>query len=227
MRFPLVIVCVLFTGIFTRTALAGYGGQTPLQQAQAEVDIAQGRADAAGSHLTTIIHGLRTTFEALPEYVAAKKELTTATTRRDADERGVLDQLHGTEEYQAAYKAFRDVHKAVEDARADGTVDEIATAALNAIKAKQAVEQMDAQALNGDAQYQADKKRFIAANAVIQKLDAEFATSITSNPDWQKAKADVDKANADVAAANADVAALEPTPSQGVLPEKRGGQRVR
>jgi hypothetical protein len=229
MRFLVVTVCVLSTCIFTRTALAQYGGQTPIGQAEAEAQAAQGRADDAGTHLTIVVNGLRRTFEASPEYTAAKKVLTTATTRRDAEQSEVLDQLHGTEEYQAAYKSLDDAHKAVETARSDGDPAEIANASLNAIKAKRALEQMDAQALNGDTQYQADEKRFTAANTAMQKLDAKFATSITSNPDWQKAKADVDKANGEVAAANQTLAALEAEQSDHTsqLPEHEGGQHVR
>jgi len=231
MRFPMVIVCVLLTGVFTRNAFAGYGqqgAQTPVEQAEATAEAAQGRADDAGSRLAAVVNGLKTTFEALPEYAAAKKELTTATTREDTDEREILDQLHGTEEYQAAYKTFRDAHKAVEDAHANGDPDEIATAAMNAIKAKRAVEQMDTQALNGDTQYQADKKRFATASAVVRQLDLKFATSITSNPDWQKAKADKDKADAEAAGASATLAAVEAEyPSHTTQIQEGGGQHVK
>jgi hypothetical protein len=212
MRFLIIASCVVFIFICHPIALAGYGhSPSAIEQAEADVQVAESRANDAGAHLTAIVNGLRKTFESSADFAKAKKELDDATRIREAERSRVLDQLHGTAAYQQAVTDRNNARQAVEDARSDGNPKEIVTAATNALNATTAVTKMDSDALANDADYQAATEGWSEANSVMRTLEDQFKTSLAANPDWQHAKADFDKASTDLAAAAAQAQKISDT----------------
>lgn len=168
-----------------------------LARARADKAAAKATVEQAQNRLSTITTGLRSALESSPEYTAAQDSLSTAQSDSETERKKVIDQLHASTEYQNAVAAHDNANQTVQNDRdADAASGVIMIDATAAMKAGQAVTEMDADALRNDADYQADKKKVDEARTSLSKMDQQFKASLISNPSWQLAKADVDKARA-------------------------------
>jgi hypothetical protein len=208
MRACIVGVCGLFLLLSSTSVFAV--NDSDVAAAQADAARAQGAVTAAQSHVTTIVKALRDALEISPEYTAVKKELDDSSAARDSEKDKVLDQLHGTQGYQDACADRDRIKNEVDEDRKEGAAPEdITAAATAAMKASRAVNKMDDDALKNDPDYQADNKRYVAANSAMRQLEEKFKMSLSGNADWQKAKADLDMANAELTAESGKAAAAE------------------
>jgi hypothetical protein len=212
MRFSLAICGALMLAFLViQPAYGQYNradSKDSLARAQADQAVAKANIEEAESRFGVVGKGIRSVFEASPEYIAAQDSFTTASSDREAERKKALDQLHGTTEYQNATAAHDRATQAVQDDRdagaAPGVIMLDATAAM---KAGQAVTLLDANATKNDADYQADKKKLDDARLVVDKLEQRYKLSLLSNPNWQSAKGDLDKSRAQLTAADGALAA--------------------
>ena|ERR1700722_9445352 len=189
--------------------------------AKANADAAQGRVDAAQGRLDLIVNSLRAAFEASAEYTAAKAELDSSSTDYDSDRNRVLDALHGTQEYQDACSVRDQAVAAVAQARKDGDAPEdIISAANDSMKARHAVTEMENKALLNDPTYQANKKRFVAANTALRKLEERYKIILATSPQYQRAKSDLGSARGDLTAADAAASDTQIAKSQQDINEQ-------
>ncbi len=220
MRLGLFVLCTICLTVTGRSAIAV--SQDDIAAAASDSANAQASVTAASNHMRDVENSLRTVFESQPDYLTAKKQMDAATIVRESRRQILLDQLHGSTEYQQAIDDRDAAKKAVVDARDTGSQSDIAIAAMDALKASTVVTKMDNDVLQNDPEYQTDNEQYLAAFAAMQTLNDKFNSSLETNSDWQRAKSDLDNANSGLSAALAKVDSLQAAWDDEHAPTRRG-----
>ena len=192
----------------------------PVADAQKALAADKAELAKATDKLCLVAGKLKAVWEAKPEVAAAIHAADAARIAYDAASAPVLASLETRSDYKAAQAAKDAAEKRVEAARtgdstssdsssADSsgstTPDSVATAATDALVARNALTQIRVDALAGDPKAAAAKQTLTAAADKLNAMRAEFDESIKKDPAWASARKEVDDAQAKV---NTETAAL-------------------
>jgi hypothetical protein len=192
----------------------------PVTDAQKALAADRAELSKATEQLGLVVGKLKAAWEAKPEVAAAIHAADAARIAYDAAGAPVLANLETRSDYKAAQAAKEAAEKRVDAARSgestgsdssaadsngSGSGDSVATAATDALVARNALTQMRVDALAGDPKAAAAKQTLTAAADKLNAMRAEFDESIKKDPAWVSARKGADDAQAKV---NADTAAL-------------------
>ena len=167
---------------------------------EAKKDDAAARADEKKALVAvSAAHGkLMKGFDTKPETVEANKKIVAAKQAYDAAAAPLLKALEGKPEYKAEQEAVVKADQDVTAVRAnpEATAQQRMDAAKKALDARNEVSQARTRALAGNAEVAKAKSDLDEATAALNKLRADFETSIADDPDLAAAKKALDDAKA-------------------------------
>lgn len=201
-----------------------------LESAKTQATAARADVTKAQSAVNEVTRKLKEEFDARPEVVEADKALAGAKSAYDAAVEPVMEALVKREDYRAALSATVAAATRVAEVRADrdATAADRLSAAQSALKARDAVTQLQNQAIDADPKARAAKAAYASAADAAARLHQGFEDGLKQNPDVQAAKDTLTAAKAKstetdqaVAAAQKNLAAQRAARAAAVAEQQR------
>jgi hypothetical protein len=171
---------------------------TALDQAKKDAAAAKTEQQKAQAAVAQARGKLMKGFDTKPEVIEAKTKLGTARAAYDAAASPVLKSLSTRSDYKASQAAMVKADEKVSTLRADTTAtpEQRATAAKEALDARNAATKARNDALAGDPKIAQAKTNLDAATADLSKIRSAFEQSISTDPDLAAAQQALDDAKA-------------------------------